>query len=55
MVDFLEPNHYSRIARLRKYFPKVYEKLVTMDRAIVPPENTIINEYRYEAQYTYIK
>jgi hypothetical protein len=47
MVPQLEANHYSRIARLKKFFPTEYEKLIKINEALIPPQNIEINEYRF--------
>ncbi len=48
MVAQLEPNHYARIARLKKFFPIEYEKLVSSNKALIPAENIAPNEYRFD-------
>lgn len=47
-VPTLEPNHYARIARLKHYFPNEYDQLVAKNIRLIPPQNTQINQYRFE-------
>ncbi|MBU2069964.1 MAG: hypothetical protein KKE08_18955 [Gammaproteobacteria bacterium] len=42
-----EPNHFSRIARLQKFRPQVYQQLISLDQKLVPPEGTEINKFRF--------
>jgi hypothetical protein len=42
----LEPNYFSRIARLKRFFPAVYEKLIEIDKRYIPPEQFEPNRYR---------
>ncbi|KGJ92772.1 hypothetical protein [Thalassotalea sp. ND16A] len=47
LVKNIEPNHYSRIARLREYYPVEYEKLKNNRPYLIPPENTHLNKYQF--------
>lgn len=44
-IDHIEPNHYSRIKRLKTYFPEQYNKLVDFDESYIPPNNTKMNSF----------
>ena len=45
-VDKLESNHFARIARLQKFFPAEYQKLISLDERCIPPQGTEINRFR---------
>ena len=45
-VEKLEESHYSRIARLQKFFPSEYQKLIALHERLVPPEGTKMNRFR---------
>lgn len=45
-VDKLEPSHFSRIARLQKFFPAEYQKLINLNEKYIPPTGTELNRYK---------
>lgn len=47
LVKEIEPNHFARIARLKKYYPKVYDELIKAAPQLAPPENTEMNHYTF--------
>lgn len=42
----IEPNHYRRIARLKTFYPAIYQQLVKENSQLIPPQNVDINIYR---------
>ncbi|GAB58780.1 hypothetical protein [Rheinheimera nanhaiensis] len=47
MVTTLEPNHFSRIVRLQKFRPQVYQQLISLDQRLIPPPGAKINKIRF--------
>lgn len=46
VISNFEPSHYSRIARLQKYFPDEYNKLIKLNKNLEPVIGTEINKFR---------
>ncbi|MDC8830135.1 hypothetical protein [Alteromonas gilva] len=46
-IKNVEPNHYARAARLKKFFPGEYEKLVQLDDRFEVARGTKMNEFRW--------
>ncbi|WP_133405693.1 hypothetical protein [Parashewanella tropica] len=44
-VKKLEPNHRSRIARLKRFKPKLYDELIKLDERLVIQEGVKVNQY----------
>lgn len=47
VISHFEPSHYARIARLQKFFPAEYDKLVTLNKQLALTAPTAINQYRF--------
>ena len=45
-VVTVEPNHFSRIVRLKSAFPEIYEELIALDERLIPPEGAEPNRYK---------
>jgi hypothetical protein len=45
-VEVIEPSHYSRVARIKKYFPEEYKKLVKLGSKFVVESEIEINQFR---------
>ena len=45
-VEKLEPNHYSRIARIKKFFPEEYDKLIKINRKFQIHNEVELNKFR---------
>ena len=45
-VEEIEPNHYSRVARIRKYFPDEYKKLIQISNKLITMEGIEENRFR---------
>ncbi|MBH0088919.1 cupric reductase [Pseudoalteromonas sp. NSLLW218] len=45
LVEKFEPNHFSRVARLKTFYPEVYQQLVQLNPALKPAEGTELNHY----------
>tara|TARA_R110000744_G_scaffold359324_1_gene466634 strand:+ start:196 stop:690 length:495 start_codon:yes stop_codon:yes gene_type:complete len=45
LVEKFEPNHFSRVARLKTFYPEVYLQLVQLNPALKPAEGTELNHY----------
>jgi hypothetical protein len=45
-IEELEPNHYSRIVRIRKFFPDEYEKLIQFSNKLIAIEGIEMNRFR---------
>lgn len=46
VISNFEPSHYSRIARLKKFFPDEYTKLIKLNKDLEPGIETEINKFR---------
>lgn len=46
MVNTLEPNHFSRVVRLQKFRPQIYQQLIAIDPKLIPPAGTEMNNIR---------
>ena len=46
IVTVLEPNHFSRVVRLQKFRPQVYQQLIAIDQKLIPPAGTEMNNIR---------
>jgi len=51
MFSKFEPSHYARVARLQKYFPEEYKKLISLNKDLIPSEGTKINQFRHGNYY----
>jgi len=49
LTQKIEASHYSRIARLQKFFPKEYKKLIDGNDLLIPAENTELNKYQFSS------
>ncbi|WP_024594564.1 hypothetical protein, partial [Pseudoalteromonas sp. AC163] len=47
LVEKIEPNHLSRAARLKTFYPEVYEQLIKLNPALKPAEGTQLNHYTF--------
>ena len=47
LVEKFEPNHFSRVARLKIFYPEVYQQLVQLNSALKPLEETTLNSYTF--------
>lgn len=47
-IENIEPSHFSRVARLRHYFPNVYQQLVENNPHLIPASNTPMNQFHYD-------
>jgi len=45
-VEIIEPNHHSRVARINKYFPEEYKKLVQLSSKFKIESEIEINQFR---------
>lgn len=45
-ISDFEPSHYSRVARLKKFFPDEYEELTKLNKNLEPAAGTEINKFR---------
>lgn len=46
-VEKLEPNHYSRIARIKKFFPDEYDELIKINKKFQLHNETELNKFRF--------
>jgi hypothetical protein len=47
VISHFEPSHYARIARLQKFFPAEYDKLVAINAQLALTAPTAINQFRF--------
>lgn len=45
-VEVIEPNHYSRVARIKAYFPEEYKKLVQLSSKFMLENEIEVNKFR---------
>ena len=45
-VEMFEPSHYSRVARIKKYFPEEYKKLVQLSSKFMVESEIEVNQFR---------
>lgn len=45
-IKRFEPSHFSRVVRIKKFFPFEYEKLITLNKSIEPRSEVQINRFR---------
>jgi hypothetical protein len=45
-IKTFEPSHYSRIARIKQFYPDEYEKLIALNKDLIPKDGTKINRFR---------
>jgi hypothetical protein len=45
-VEVIEPSHYSRIARIKKFFPEEYKKLVQLNSKLALKNKIELNQFR---------
>jgi hypothetical protein len=50
-IKTFEPSHYSRVARIKKFFPKKYEKLIIINKNLEPSDTVKINRFRLTSLY----
>ncbi|QFU22574.1 hypothetical protein FM038_010645 [Shewanella eurypsychrophilus] len=43
-----KPSHYARVARIKKFLPDEYNKLISLNNALTPEAGTKINKFRIE-------
>ncbi|KPZ70084.1 hypothetical protein AN944_02468 [Shewanella sp. P1-14-1] len=46
MVEVIEPSHFARIERLKRFYPEEYQTLIEIDKRLIPAEGTEMNKYR---------
>ncbi|MBQ4889558.1 hypothetical protein J8L86_06850 [Shewanella sp. MMG014] len=46
MVEVIEPSHFARIERLKRFYPQEYQTLIDADKRLIPAEGTEMNKYR---------
>jgi hypothetical protein len=45
-VEMIEPNHHSRVARIKKYFPEEYKRLVQLSSKFMVESEIEVNQFR---------
>lgn len=50
-INISKPSYYSRVARLRRFFPEVYDQVVKIKPTLKPEEDEKIKEYRIFTHY----
>jgi len=45
-VEMIEPSHQSRVARIKKYFPEEYKKLVQLSSKFMVESEIEVNQFR---------
>ncbi len=48
-VEVIERSHYSRIARIKKFFPEEYKKLVQLNSKLALKNEIELNQFRHKA------
>ncbi|MEL0633905.1 cupric reductase [Pseudoalteromonas carrageenovora] len=48
LVEKFEPNHLARVARLKMFYPKVYQQLIQLNPALKPAQGTKLNHYMFD-------
>lgn len=48
LVKVFEPNHLARVARLKMFYPKVYQQLIQLTPALKPAQGTELNHYMFD-------
>jgi hypothetical protein len=45
-IEIIEPSHHSRVARIKKYFPEEYKKLVQLNSKFMVDREIEVNQFR---------
>jgi hypothetical protein len=45
-IEMIEPSHHSRVARIKKYFPEEYKKLVQLNSKFMVESEIEVNQFR---------
>lgn len=48
LVEKFEPNHLARVARLKMFYPEVYQQLIQLNPALKPAQGTELNHYMFD-------
>lgn len=48
LVKEFEPNHLARVARLKMFYPEVYQQLIQLKPALKPAQGTELNHYMFD-------
>jgi len=48
LVEKFEPNHLARVARLKMFYPEVYQQLIQLNPALKPAQGTELNHYIFD-------
>ena len=48
LVEKFEPNHLARVARLKMFYPEVYQQLIQLNPALKPVLGTELNHYMFD-------
>ena len=48
LVEKFEPNHLARVARLKMFYPEVYQQLIQLNPALKPALGTELNHYMFD-------
>lgn len=48
LVKEFEPNHLARVARLKMFYPEVYQQLIQQNTALKPAQGTELNHYMFD-------
>ena len=48
LVEKFEPNHLARVARLKMFYPEIYQQLIQLNPAFKPAQGTELNHYMFD-------
>lgn len=48
LVEKFEPNHLARVARLKMFYPEVYQQLIQLNPELKPAQGTELNHYMFD-------
>lgn len=48
LVEKFEPNHLARVARLKMFYPAIYQQLIQLNPALKPAQGTELNHYMFD-------
>ncbi|MDC9503703.1 MULTISPECIES: cupric reductase [unclassified Pseudoalteromonas] len=48
LVEKFEPNHLARVARLKMFYPAIYQQLIQLNPALKPAQGTELNHYIFD-------
>lgn len=48
LVKEFEPNHLARVARLKMFYPEVYQQIIQLNPALKPAQGTELNHYMFD-------